>query len=520
LASGKHFEDYISGFRQWLIDKGFERSDTDPFEAWTGIVKVEWQTGSGVVNKNHKIKIYLPESFPYDQPFVQSIDDNDPIKDSIHLNPTYNSLCLWQPESGWKPYYTAQWLLARIDEWFRCYHTNDWPPDTYMPDLHLYLDTRVGVVLLGEGWKSPLGSSGRFNFWRSDETLDGDYVCLASCEDNSTAKKEPELRLSHAVPVQSKHLLGVWFRINQPFVPPRSLPQLLEKVEITTGNISGWAIQQCKKVLGATLSPRIKGFPLAIGYKDHQDIERWLFIWINIPTKGRKREKIPWTNLNDCEVQGFQVAPAKKVDLLRRIQNMKLTLQQSHVVIFGVGALGSSIAVLLAKAGVEKISIVDHDILMPGNVIRHISGLSKVGLKKTSAVFIDIIDHNPDCQVVMLKATWERKKLLEYMGDCHLIIDATANHNFSLLLNEISLEAQKPIIFTSTYRRAFVGRVIVRRDKDDPCLACYSNQENWTLDQYPIILPDPSEAFIEDGCGVTTEEAVALDIDAIGTSIK
>jgi molybdopterin/thiamine biosynthesis adenylyltransferase len=170
----------------------------------------------------------------------------------------------------------------------------------------------------------------------------------------------------------------------------------------------------------------------------------------------------------------------------------------------------------LAKAGVGEICLVDNDILMPGNVMRHICGLKWVGFKKTIAVERLIRTHNPDCHVHCCDSTWEPENLGNYIEGCDVVIDTTANYNFSLYLNEICIASKQPIVFAAAYRRAAVGRVIMRRSSSDPCLACYVDAETfWSEDEYPVIPADPDGTFIEDGCGVVTEEAVALDVEAV-----
>lgn len=85
-----------------------------------------------------------------------------------------------------------------------------------------------------------------------------------------------------------------------------------------------------------------------------------------------------------------------------------------------------------------------------------------------------------------------------------------------MYLNEICVEREQPTIFAATYRRATIGRIIIYRNHKDPCLTCYVDApRNWPSDAYPIIPALSGEHFIEDGCGVVTEEAVAIDVEMI-----
>jgi molybdopterin/thiamine biosynthesis adenylyltransferase len=238
-----------------------------------------------------------------------------------------------------------------------------------------------------------------------------------------------------------------------------------------------------------------------------------------LPEENRRKYKILWSRvdrLTEIKLTSFQTAPAAKEALLRRSAYLSKRLSSRKAIIFGIGALGSSIALLLAKAGIGEIRLVDHDVVMPGNAMRHVCGLNLVGLPKTGGAQLAISRHNPDCNVVSFSSSWEAEPLKRYMEGCDIAIDATANHNFSLYLNDLCLAFSQVVIFATAYRRASIGRVIVHRDGDDPCLACYADAPRfWTQHDYPTIPPAPQGAFVEDGCGAVTEEAVALDVEAV-----
>lgn len=61
-------------------------------------------------------------------------------------------------------------------------------------------------------------------------------------------------------------------------------------------------------------------------------------------------------------------------------------LRDCRVAIVGVGALGSFIADMLVRAGLRHLTLVDDDVVMPGNVVRHLVGLDAVGMSKVAAV--------------------------------------------------------------------------------------------------------------------------------------
>jgi hypothetical protein len=54
--------------------------------------------------------------------------------------------------------------------------------------------------------------------------------------------------------------------------------------------------------------------------------------------------------------------------------------------VIGVGAVGSFLADMLVRAGIGRLTLVDGDVVTPGNLVRHLVGPETVGLPKPTAV--------------------------------------------------------------------------------------------------------------------------------------
>ncbi len=75
-------------------------------------------------------------------------------------------------------------------------------------------------------------------------------------------------------------------------------------------------------------------------------------------------------------------------------------LQNSGVILFGVGGVGSFCAEALARAGVGRIDIVDKDVVDVSNINRQLIALhSTVGKSKVQVMAQRISDINPGCDV-------------------------------------------------------------------------------------------------------------------------
>jgi len=80
-------------------------------------------------------------------------------------------------------------------------------------------------------------------------------------------------------------------------------------------------------------------------------------------------------------------------------------IQQAHVVVVGIGGVGSWTAEALARSGLGRISLVDMDHIAESNVNRQIHALSStLGQSKISAMQDRIALINPECIVTAIDA--------------------------------------------------------------------------------------------------------------------
>lgn len=79
-------------------------------------------------------------------------------------------------------------------------------------------------------------------------------------------------------------------------------------------------------------------------------------------------------------------------------------LNKSHVIVFGLGGVGSYAVEALVRSGLGKITIVDNDKVCLSNLNRQLIALqSTIGLDKVDATEKRIMDINPQCVVTKLK---------------------------------------------------------------------------------------------------------------------
>ena len=78
-------------------------------------------------------------------------------------------------------------------------------------------------------------------------------------------------------------------------------------------------------------------------------------------------------------------------------------LKNSHNFLAGIGGVGSYTAEALARMGVGKMTLVDHDVVSGSNMNRQLVALrSTVDVLKADVIAARIKDINPDCQVTLI----------------------------------------------------------------------------------------------------------------------
>lgn len=83
-------------------------------------------------------------------------------------------------------------------------------------------------------------------------------------------------------------------------------------------------------------------------------------------------------------------------------------LAASHVIVFGLGGVGSYAAEILARAGVGELTLVDQDTISTSNINRQLYALrSTVGQPKAQVAAARCLDINPDLLVHPICATYD-----------------------------------------------------------------------------------------------------------------
>ena len=123
-------------------------------------------------------------------------------------------------------------------------------------------------------------------------------------------------------------------------------------------------------------------------------------------------------------------------------------LAQAHVIVFGIGGVGSYVAEGLARAGVGALTLVDNDTVGRTNLNRQLCALhSTLGQYKSDVMARRILDINPDCRVTSMPELYNDERKERFFSQRYdYIVDAIDLVSCKLSLIQTALERNIPIV--------------------------------------------------------------------------
>jgi sulfur carrier protein ThiS adenylyltransferase len=113
-------------------------------------------------------------------------------------------------------------------------------------------------------------------------------------------------------------------------------------------------------------------------------------------------------------------------------------LKAASVGIAGLGGLGSTIAIALARIGVGKLHLVDFDVVEPSNLNRQQYKIAHLGMKKTEALKQEISEINPFINVVVDDVKVTAENAVDLFAADQIICEAFDNPVAkAMLANEV-----------------------------------------------------------------------------------
>jgi molybdopterin/thiamine biosynthesis adenylyltransferase len=439
----------LDRFRQELRAAGFHSEDGG--RTWTGPI---FDALRDLTDASRMMLVIL-DGWPHRQPALRVKGMRRPEHASAD-----GTICLWQDGDGSRQWMTLAGWHERVAEW-RARQSEGFDDADSVMDAHAYFEARTDGIatidldeLLGD---SGDGADGRVaGRWHNHGVL--------------------TLTADHG----KQDLKGLWFYRAALSTPPTNLTALRASLTAEQRTRYDQRIKNLTAGGGQTVLVVIWG----------ADQHRNAIVVIATRAKAKGKAARP------LRARAIEVAFTDHDTLRRRCGADAISLAGYRVAVFGVGAVGSQLAVGLADTGVGELTLIDGDRIRPGNVIRHRAGPEHVGMHKVEAVATIIKPRAPWANVDARPASvWNPNEIAGIAADHDLVIDCTGNVGFGDQLAQLATGADTPILVAALYRNGAISRVS-RQGRDDLPLA-----QRTAVTGYFEIPKGDDDAFVaEAGC--------------------
>lgn len=121
-------------------------------------------------------------------------------------------------------------------------------------------------------------------------------------------------------------------------------------------------------------------------------------------------------------------------------------IEDAHVMVVGLGGVGSFAVEALARTGVKKLTLTDFDVFDITNINRQVGALhSTIGKEKLSVLKERILDINPAAEVTLL-SEFDLENTLKTLPTADFVIDAIDTITYKIMLAKACLEGNIPFI--------------------------------------------------------------------------
>lgn len=449
----------LEAFQTKLIEGGFEpqRGDT---RVWIGPIAESLKELTAAMT----MRIVFVDGWPFRNPklYVDGLDE-------WHLGAS-GEICLWAPGAASGDWLTLEGFMRRIDEWVER-AKRGFRPEDFALDAHLsFGKVRWGAIATVD---------------LSSLRLDGRRGQIGLI---SAKWKNDELVLE-IVAGQGGAIEGRWYYVGDVPTPPRTLDAVRALLRTNQRN----NFDRRFKAVDTHGSPRL--FLVAWD----RELGREALVLL-----AEKRG-------NDVVAEAIEVAPTETEMLKLRAGPDVALLADRHVVVFGLGAVGSNLAVRLAEVGIGTLTLVDDARLRPGDIVRHAAGSWQVGDKKAAAVRLLAYTRAPWTRAVVIEESpWDPDAIgvLSYRAD--LVVDATGLSSFANLLSVMCVDRSLGLVSAALYRGGAIARV--RRQALSTDVPICDRAQN---DKYQVIPPGEEPLIYEPGCSAPVNNASPIAVASL-----
>jgi len=399
-----------NGFKAQLLKEGF----SDDGETLQGYIY--W--GRGKKRSKATISVEITAAFPFAPPKVSILESD--IHPTFHIEKEGN-LCLWTTD---EPVDNAPWLevkafLEKVKGWF-IQTTEAWPGDEDA-DLERYLPSADDDDLI----LYDIEALATNMFYRTNSNKPGITRVgeKLAWQPNQTRMKNKGVRRRER---NLAYVLNIG-RVNKPITDLHDLVSVAGKKMINLQKL----------------------------------IEIGSLTYIILKYRRGNREAVLVCGFDKSGLKAYESADTSTQTRTLRSGPKQQDFLLKKVLIVGCGAIGSNIADMLFRSGVSNLTLIDGELLRPGNVIRHFAEDSYVGYPKVLAIKekLGLLGLDTSGVNYLYKVVNNPSQVLEMVDRHDLVIDATADMRATSLLVWAAEEKKTDMITVCLQRNGGVARV-------------------------------------------------------------
>lgn len=489
----ERFSDIYAQERSYWLDKGFEQDDVCRHGvAFTGTVTVRIKLDKAFEHHPFKLRVVYPPGYPYVAPKVAFLDP--PITRAGHQG-TDGAPCLFPPQA-WTLSFPASEIYAAIERWLGYHLAGHFPRELAIYELPEYFGWTPFSVLAPPALFDRMqhARSGRLSV---DELIGHDLGVVWSVGQEIVGKELVDAVAPARTRKTHRHP-SPWYRLDK---EPQPVQNTAELQRLLADN--GHDVNLSRR-------PREKELITLVFPDAALDEERLLLLDMGVASKKARADVVKgWT------VRAPQLYVVSHGDLFRRLEGVRdlAVLEQKRVVCFGLGAIGSPLALALAREGVGSFVLCDPDTLRPGNVVRHALDLLSVGQFKTEAVESALARINPSVQTMIESDHLSDPGVIAAkLAHANLVLAAIGDDLTEELISEvvISSEERPPLILARVLHGGAAFRVALMRPGVDACLTCLAEYQAENHAEWIRVPADDRPDVFDAGCATPARPGAGL----------
>jgi len=157
-------------------------------------------------------------------------------------------------------------------------------------------------------------------------------------------------------------------------------------------------------------------------------------------------------------------------------------IMSSSILVVGSGALGSAIALFMARSGVRRIKIIDSDEVELSNIPRTLAYKyddARERVPKAFALARSIREVFPDVDVEYIIDVFDVDNAKDLLRDVDIVLDGLDNMRTRFIVNEAAVLSNKPYIYSAV--EGFYGVVMPVIPSETACLRCIYTPQSIVL---------------------------------------